>query len=65
MIITLYAFRQAVGDNDGGSGAIGVLSPDGGVPGNDWGLFYPVSIGAPIVQGAFTVRGPRVRPSGE
>jgi hypothetical protein len=53
MVITLYAFRQAVGDNGGGSGAIGVLSPDGGVPGNDWGLFYPVSIGVPIVQGAF------------
>ena len=53
MIITLYAFRQAVGDNGGSSGAIGVLSPDGGVPGNDWGLFYPVSIGVPIVQVAF------------
>jgi hypothetical protein len=52
-IVTLWAFRQAVGDNGGGSGAIGVLSPDGGVPGNDWGLFYPVSIGVPIVQGAF------------
>ena len=53
MIITLYAFRQAVGDNGGSSGAIGVLSPDGSVPGNDWGLFYPVSIGVPIVQDAF------------
>jgi hypothetical protein len=53
MVITLYAFRQAVGDNGGSTGAIGVLSPDGGVPGNDWGLFYPVSIGVPIVQGAF------------
>jgi len=53
MIITLYAFRQAVGDNGGSTGAIGVLSPDGGVPGNDWGLFYPVSIGVPIVQSAF------------
>jgi hypothetical protein len=53
MIITLYAFRQAVGDNGGSTGAIGVLSPDGGVPGNDWGLFYPVSIGVPIVQAAF------------
>jgi hypothetical protein len=52
-IITLWAFRQAVGDNGGSSGAIGVLSPDGGVPGDDWGLFYPVSIGVPIVQGAF------------
>jgi hypothetical protein len=53
MIITLYAFRQAVGDNGGGTGAIGVLSPDGSVPGNDWGLFSPVSVGVPIVQGAF------------
>jgi hypothetical protein len=53
MIITLWAFRQAVGDNGGSTGAIGVLSPDGGVPGNDWGLFYPVSIGVPIVQGGF------------
>jgi hypothetical protein len=53
MIITLYAFRQAVGDNGGSAGAIGVLSPDGGVPGDDWGLFSPVSIGVPIVQGAF------------
>jgi hypothetical protein len=53
MIITLFAFRQAVGDNGGSSGAIGVLSPDGGVPGDDWGLFYPASIGVPIVQGAF------------
>jgi hypothetical protein len=53
MIITLYAFRQAVGDNGGSSGGIGVLSPDGGVPGDDWGVFYPVSIGVPLVQGAF------------
>jgi hypothetical protein len=49
MIITLYAFRQAVGDNGGSTGAIGVLSPDGGVPGDDWGVFYPVSVGVPIV----------------
>jgi hypothetical protein len=53
MIITLYAFRQAVRDTGGSTGAIGVLSPDGGVPGNDWGLFAPVSIGVPVVQGAF------------
>jgi hypothetical protein len=53
MIITLYAFRQAVGDNGGSAGAIGVLSPDGGVPGDDWGLFYPVSVGVPIVQTGF------------
>ena len=50
MIVTLYAFRQAVGDNGGSTGAVGVLSPDGSVPGNDWGLFYPVSVGVPIVQ---------------
>jgi hypothetical protein len=54
MIITLFAFRQAVGDNGGSAGAIGVLSPDGGVPGDDWGLFAPVSAGVPLVQGAFT-----------
>ncbi len=52
-IITLYAFRQAVGDNGGSGGAIGVLSPDGGVPGDDWGLLYPVSVGVPIVQSSF------------
>jgi hypothetical protein len=52
-IVTLYAFRQAVGDNGGSTGAIGVLSPDGSVPGNDWGLFYPVSVGVPIVQVMF------------
>jgi hypothetical protein len=52
-IITLYAFRQAVGDSGGSSGAIGVLSPDGSVPEDDWGVFYPVSVGVPIVQGAF------------
>jgi hypothetical protein len=53
MIVTLVAFRQAVGDNGGSSGAVGVLSPDGGVPGDDWGLFYPVSVGVPIVQVMF------------
>jgi hypothetical protein len=52
-IVTLYAFRQAVGDNGGSTGAIGVLSPDGSVPGNDWGLFYPVSAGVPVVQAMF------------
>ena len=52
-IVMLYAFRQAVGDNGGSTGAIGVLSPDGSVPGNDWGLFYPVSVGVPIVQAMF------------
>jgi hypothetical protein len=52
-IVMLVAFRQAVGDNGGSTGAIGVLSPDGGVPGDDWGLFYPVSAGVPIVQVMF------------
>jgi hypothetical protein len=52
-IVTLYAFRQAVGDTGGSTGEIGVLSPDGSVPGNDWGLFYPVSVGVPIVQVMF------------
>jgi hypothetical protein len=55
MIITLFAFRQAVGDNGGGSGAIGVLSPDGDVPGNDWGMFYRASVGVPIASAAFMV----------
>src|SRR5262249_33358354 len=52
-ILMLVAFRQAVGDNGGSTGAVGVLSPDGSVPGNDWGLFYPVSVGVPIVQVMF------------
>jgi hypothetical protein len=52
-IVTLAAFRQAVGDNGGSTGALGVLSPDGSVPGNDWGLYYPVSVGIPIVQAMF------------
>jgi hypothetical protein len=54
-IVMLAVFRQAVGDNGGSSGAIGVLSPDGSVPGNDWGLFSPVSVGVPIVQVMFMV----------
>jgi hypothetical protein len=52
-IVALVAFRQAVDDNGGSRGAIGVLSPDGAVPGNDWGLFNPVSVGVPIVQVMF------------
>jgi hypothetical protein len=47
MIITLAAFRQAV---DSSGGPVRVLSPDGAVPGNDYGLFYPTSIGVPVVQ---------------
>jgi hypothetical protein len=54
-IVTLITFRQAVGDNGGSSGAIGVLSPDGSVPGNDWGLYYPVSVGVPIIQVMFMI----------
>jgi hypothetical protein len=50
MIITLAAFRQAV---NGTGGAITILSPDGSVPSNDYGLFYPASIGVPIVQVMF------------
>lgn len=46
MIITLVAFRQAVG----GGNPADILSPDGSVPANDWGVFYPASIGVPIVR---------------
>jgi hypothetical protein len=49
-IITLVAFRQAV---SGTGGPISVLSPDGSVPPNDWGLFYRTSIGVPVVQVMF------------
>ena len=42
-VITLAAFRQSVGDIGGSTGAVGVLSPDGAVPRDDWGLFAPVS----------------------
>jgi len=47
MLVTLAAFRQAV---DSTGGPIPVLSPDGSVPGNDYGLFYRTTIGVPIVQ---------------
>jgi hypothetical protein len=50
MIITLAAFRQAVGSS---GGPIPILSPDGSVPPVDWGLFYPTSIGVPIVRVMF------------
>lgn len=52
-VITLAAFRQSVGDIGGSTGAVGVLSPDGAVPRDDWGLFAPVSAGVPIVQVMF------------
>jgi hypothetical protein len=48
-IITLVAFRQAVSQTN----AFAILSPDGGVPDNDWGVFYPASIGVPIVRVMF------------
>jgi hypothetical protein len=50
MIVTLAAFRQSVNSS---GGPIPVLSPDGSVPANDWGLFYPTSIGVPVVQVMF------------
>jgi hypothetical protein len=50
MIVTLAAFRQAVGST---GGPIPVLSPDGNVPANDYGLFYRTTIGVPIVQVMF------------
>jgi hypothetical protein len=50
MIVTLAAFRQAV---DSSGGPIPILSPDGSVPGNDYGLFYRTTIGVPIVQVMF------------
>jgi hypothetical protein len=49
-IITLAAFRQAVGST---GGPVSILSPDGDVPGNDYGLFHPTSIGVPIVRVMF------------
>jgi hypothetical protein len=50
MIVTLAAFRQSVNSS---GGPIPVLSPDGSVPANDWGLFYRASIGVPVVQVMF------------
>ncbi|HVT68926.1 MAG TPA: hypothetical protein VHF26_14340, partial [Trebonia sp.] len=50
MIVTLVAFRQSVGST---GGAVAVLSPDGEVPGNDWGVFYRTSTGIPITQCLF------------
>jgi len=47
MLVTLAAFRQAVGST---GGPIPVLSPDGSVPDNDYGLFHHTTIGVPIVQ---------------
>lgn len=48
-VVTLVAFRQAVN----GSGPVGILSPDGAVPPNDAGVFYPVAPDVSIVQVMF------------
>jgi hypothetical protein len=49
MVVVLEAFRGAVS----GAAVVGVLSPDGRVPPNDWGLFYPVAPDTSIVQVMF------------
>jgi hypothetical protein len=49
-IITLFAFRESV---NASGGPVGVLSPDGAVPNNDWGIFYRASVGVPLVQVMF------------
>jgi hypothetical protein len=49
-VLALVAFRQAV--NQGGS-SLSVLSPDGLVPQNDAGIFYPVAPDVSIVQVMF------------
>jgi hypothetical protein len=48
-VVVLEAFRQAVS----GSAVVAVLSPDGSVPPNDSGLFYPVAPDVSIVQVMF------------
>ena len=49
-VVTLVAFRQAVSDS---GGPVGILSPDGAVPPNDAGIFYPVAPDVSIVQVMF------------
>ncbi len=49
-VVTLVAFRQAV---SGSGGPVGILSPDGAVPPNDAGIFYPVAPDVSIVQVMF------------
>jgi len=49
LVVALVAFRQAVN----GSGPVGILSPDGLVPPNDAGVFYPVAPDVSIVQVMF------------
>jgi len=50
MVVVLEAFRVSVTMS---GGPIGVLSPDGGVPPNDSGIFYPVAPDVSIVQVIF------------
>jgi hypothetical protein len=50
LVVTLVTFRQAV---SGSGGPVGILSPDGAVPPNDAGVFYPVAPDVSIVQVMF------------
>jgi len=50
MVVVLEAFRVSVNQS---GGPVGVLSPDGVVPSNDSGLFYPVAPDVSIVQVIF------------
>jgi hypothetical protein len=50
MVFTLVAFNLAVSMS---GGPVGILSPDGSVPPNDSGIFYPVAPDVPIVQVMF------------
>jgi hypothetical protein len=50
MVVVLEAFRVSVTMS---AGPVGVLSPDGAVPPNDAGIFYPVTPDVPIVQVIF------------
>lgn len=49
-VVTLVAFRQAV---NASGGPVGILSPDGSVPPNDAGVFYPVPPDVSIVRVMF------------
>jgi hypothetical protein len=50
MVVVLETFRAAVSAS---GGPVGVLSPDGAVPPNDSGIFYPVAPDTSIVQVMF------------
>jgi hypothetical protein len=50
LVVTLVAFREAVSAS---GGPVGILSPDGIVPPNDTGVFYPAASDVPIVQVIF------------